>query len=72
MAIAKYLSKYLFDKYEDEAILAASQCGLPVRMSVNPGSIVAVVDDASITLTSLRIICNYIRGVFGKRDILSE
>ena len=29
-------------------------------------------DDANITLTSLRIICNYIGDTFGKRDILHE
>ena len=29
-------------------------------------------DDANIKLTSLRIICNYIRGAFGKRAILPE
>ena len=31
-----------------------------------------MVDDANMMLTSLRIICNYIRYAFGKRDILSE
>ena len=31
-----------------------------------------MVDDANITLTSLRIICNYIRDAFGKRNILTE
>ena len=31
-----------------------------------------MVDDANINLTSLRIICNYIRDSFGKRAILSE
>ena len=31
-----------------------------------------MVDDANVTLTNLRIICNYIRDAFGKRAILSE
>ena len=31
-----------------------------------------MVDDANITLTSLRIICNYIRDAFRKRSILPE
>ena len=31
-----------------------------------------MVDDANITLTSQRIICNSIREVFGKYDILPE
>ena len=31
-----------------------------------------MVDDANINLTSLIIICNYIRYAFGKRDILPE
>ena len=31
-----------------------------------------MVDDANITLTILRIICNYIRDAFGKRAILPE
>ena len=31
-----------------------------------------MVDDANITLTSLRIICNYIIYAFEKRAILSE
>ena len=31
-----------------------------------------MVDDANITLTRLRIICNYIRYAFGKSAILSE
>ena len=31
-----------------------------------------MVDDANITLTSLRIICNCIREAFGKYDILPE
>ena len=33
---AQYLSNYLFKKYEDEAILDASQCGLTVSTSMNP------------------------------------
>ena len=44
--MAKYLSKYLFEKYEDEAIFAAYQCGLPVRISMKPESVVTMVDDA--------------------------
>ena len=31
-----------------------------------------MIDDTNITLTSLRIICNYIRDAFGKRAILPE
>ena len=31
-----------------------------------------MVDDANIMMTSLRIVCSYIRDAFGKRDILSE
>ena len=31
-----------------------------------------MVDDANITLTSLIIICNYLRDAFGKRAILPE
>ena len=36
VAMAQYLSKYLFEKYEDEAIFAASWCGLPVSTSMKP------------------------------------
>ena len=72
MAMAKYLSNYLFDKYEYRAIFSASQCGLSVSNSVNPVSSAEVVDDANITLTRLRIIYNYIRDLFGKHDILPE
>ena len=61
MAMVQYLSKYSFEKYEDEAIFGASQCGLPVRTSTKPESVAAMVDDATITLTSLIIICNYIK-----------
>ena len=61
MAMAQYLSKYLFEKYEDEAIFSASQCGLPVSTSMNPEPVAAVVDYDNITLTGLRIICNYIK-----------
>ena len=39
---------------------------------MNPESVSAMVDDNNITLTSLRIICNYIRDSFGKRAILPE
>ena len=35
MAVAQYLSKYLSEKYEYEAIFAASQSGLPVSTSMN-------------------------------------
>ena len=70
--MAQYLSKYLFEKYEDEAILAASQCGLPVSTSMKTESVAAMVDDANITLTSWETICNYIRYTFGKHDILPE
>ena len=35
MAMAQYMEEYLFEKNEDEAIVAASQCGLPVRTSTN-------------------------------------
>ena len=70
--MAQYLSKYLFEKYEDEAIFAASKCGFPANTSMNPESVSAMVDDAKINLTSLRIIRNYIRDAFGKRAILPE
>ena len=70
MAVAKYLSKYFIEKYENEAIFATSQCGLPVRISKNPQSVASMDDDGNITLTILRIICNYIRYEFGKHDIL--
>ena len=36
VAMAQYLSKYLFEKYEDEAIIAAYKCGLPVSTSMQP------------------------------------
>ena len=72
MAMEQYLSKYLFEKYEDEAIFAASKCGLPISTSVKPELVATMVDYANITLTSLRTICNYIRDAFGKRDILPE
>ena len=39
---------------------------------MKPESVSSVVDDANITLTSLRIICNYIIDAFGKCDILPE
>ena len=70
--MAQYLSKYLFEKYEDEAIFASSKCVLPGITSMNPESVADVVDDANIMLTSLIIICNYIRDTFGKRAILPE
>ena len=56
MVMAQYLSKYLFEKYEDEAIFAAYQCGLPVRTSMNLYSVSAIGNNANITLTGLRII----------------
>ena len=70
--MAQYLSKYLFEKYEYEAIFAASQWGLPVSTSTKPKSVAAIVDDSNITLTSLRIIHNYKRDSFGKRAIIPE
>ena len=36
LAISQYLSKYLFKKYEDEAIFPSSQCGFPVSTSMKP------------------------------------
>ena len=30
MAMAQYLSKYLFEKYEDEEMFYTSQCGLTI------------------------------------------
>ena len=39
---------------------------------MNPESVAAMVDYANINLTSLIIICNYIRDSFGKRAILPE
>ena len=67
---AQYLSKYLFNKYEDEAIFDVSQCGLPVITSINLDSVSDMVDDSNITLTRLIIILNYIIDSFGKCDIL--
>ena len=72
MAMEKPLSKYLFEKYEDESIFVAYQCGLSVSTSMNPESVASMVDDANIMLTSLRIIYNYIRDAFGKRVFLPE
>ena len=72
MAVAQYLSKCLFEKFEFEDIFAASRCGLPIRTSMNPESISSVVDDVNIKMTSLRIIYNYIRDAFRKHDILPE
>ena len=39
---------------------------------MKPESVADMVDDANIMLTRLRIICNYIRDVFGTRAILPE
>ena len=39
---------------------------------MNPESVAAIVDDSNRTLTSLRIICNYIRYAFGKHAILPK
>ena len=72
MAMAQYLSKYLFEEYEDEAIFSNSQCGLPISTSMKPESVAAMVDYSNLTLTSLIIICNYIRDEFWKRAILPE
>ena len=72
MAMAQYLSKYLFEKYEDEAFFAASKCGFPVSTSMKLESVSVMVDDTNIILTILIIICNYIRYAFGKRAILPE
>ena len=69
---AQYLSKYLFEKYEDEAIFAAFKCGLPVSTSINPESVSSMVYQDDMTLTRLRIICNYIKDAFGKSTILPE
>ena len=70
--MAQYLSKYLFKKYEDEAIFVASQCELPIINSTKIKTIASMVDDANITLTRSIIICNNIRNSFGKRDILPK
>ena len=72
VAMAQYLSKYLFEKYEDEAIFAAYQCGLPVSTSTNPESVAAMVDDANINLISLIIIFSYTRDALGKCAILPK
>ena len=42
------------------------------KNSINIESVAAMVEDANIIMTILIIICNYIRGAFGKRDILPE
>ena len=54
LAMAQYLSKYFFEKYK---------CGLPVITYKNTESFSAMVYDANITLTILKIICNYKSGV---------
>ena len=72
MDMAQYLSKYLFEKYEDESNFAASQCGFPVSTSMKTESVSTMVDDANIALTILRIICNYRTDTFGKRATLPE
>ena len=51
-AMAQYLSKYLFEKYEDEEMFAASQCEMPVSTCMKPESVATMVDDANINLTS--------------------
>ena len=61
MALAQYLSKYLFEKYEDEAIFAASQRWLPVITFMKLESVAALVYDSNITMTSLIIIFNNIK-----------
>ena len=39
---------------------------------MKPESVAVMVDDSNIMLTNLKIICNYIRYLFGKRAILPE
>ena len=56
MAVAKYLSNYLLEKYEYEAIFAASKCGLTVSTSVKTESVAAMIYNGNIFLDSLRII----------------
>ena len=58
VAMEQYLSKYLFEKY--------------VSTPMKPESVSSMVDYTNITVTMLRIICNYIRDVFGKCAILLE
>ena len=53
-------------------MFAASQCGLPVSTSMKPESVSDEVDYVNITLTSLRIIYNYITDAFVKCDILPK
>ena len=72
VAMAQYLSKYLFEKYEYEAIVSDSRCRSPVSTSMKTKSVAAMVDCANIILTILRIIFSNIRYEFGKRAILSE
>ena len=55
----------MFEKYEYEAIFAASKGGLPVSTYVKTESVAAMVDNDNIFLDSLRIIWNYIRDPFG-------
>ena len=69
MDMAQYLSKYLFEIYEYEAIFVASQCGLPIITSMKPYSDAVMVEYVNITLNILIILCNYIRDEFGKRAI---
>ena len=59
----------MFEKYEYEAFVAAFQCELSDGTSMKPESVAILVNDANIMLTSLIIICNYIRDSFDKRDI---
>ena len=44
----QYLSNYLFQKYEVEAIFAAYQSGLPDNTSMNPESVSSIVDNANV------------------------
>ena len=66
MAVAQYLYKYSFEKYEDGAIFAASKFGFPVITSMTPESVAAIIYFSNITLTTFRIICNYIKRCIGE------
>ena len=72
MAMAQYLSNYLFDVYEDEAIFSASRFGFPVSTSMKLESVASMVDYFNIIPTILKIICYYIKDTFGKLAILPE
>jgi hypothetical protein len=69
---AQWICTYLGKRYEDAFRTAATQLGFPSVVQMDPYGVIAVFDDANVTITQMKTIKQYLRHCLGNRVFIPD